>query len=343
MDAITVSLCMIVKNEEAVLRRCLDGVKDLMDEIIIVDTGSTDRTKEIAKEYTGLVYDFEWCDDFSAARNYAFSKATMDYIYSADADEVLDEENQKQFGYLKQCMVPEVEIVQMHYLTRAKHNTVENFCDELRPKLFKRVRGFTWIDPVHETIRLMPLVFDSDIKILHLPEESHGKRDFSIFEKNTKKEEGISNRIGYMYAKELYKCGDVNDLGNAVAYFESKKEDPDMQIEAYIVLARFYRYCKDLEKFRAEIIENLFLYEYSEICYEMGEFFLELGENEVAMDWFARAMTDSRSVVSIESTGALPLGGLERANRFLGREEEAKKYEQMKENWKLPCEGVEGE
>ena len=57
---ITISLCMIVKNEEKVLARCLDSIADLMDEIIIVDTGSSDNTKEIAKKYTDKIYDFAW-------------------------------------------------------------------------------------------------------------------------------------------------------------------------------------------------------------------------------------------------------------------------------------------
>ena len=90
---ISISLCMIVKNEEKVLSRCLDSLKGLMDEIIIVDTGSTDRTKEIARQYTDKVYDFFWCEDFAAARNFSFSKATMEYIYAPDADEYLDETN----------------------------------------------------------------------------------------------------------------------------------------------------------------------------------------------------------------------------------------------------------
>ena len=64
---ISISLCMIVKNEERVLERCLQSLQGLMDEIIIVDTGSTDRTKEIAKKYTDKIYDFTWIDDFSAA------------------------------------------------------------------------------------------------------------------------------------------------------------------------------------------------------------------------------------------------------------------------------------
>ena len=71
---VSISLCMIVKNEEQVLARCLDSVRGLMDEIIIVDTGSTDQTKAIAAKYTDKIYDFEWISDFAAARNFAFSK-----------------------------------------------------------------------------------------------------------------------------------------------------------------------------------------------------------------------------------------------------------------------------
>ena len=93
----TISLCMIVKNESAVLARCLDSIADLMDEIIIVDTGSTDNTKEIAAQYTSRIYDFKWTSDFSAARNFSFSKATMEYIYTADADEILDDANRERF------------------------------------------------------------------------------------------------------------------------------------------------------------------------------------------------------------------------------------------------------
>jgi glycosyltransferase involved in cell wall biosynthesis len=71
------SLCMIVKNEEKVLRRCLDPVKGIVDEIIIVDTGSTDNTKEIAKDYTDKIFEFKWNNNFSEARNYAASKARV--------------------------------------------------------------------------------------------------------------------------------------------------------------------------------------------------------------------------------------------------------------------------
>ena len=74
----TVSLCMIVRNEEKVLARCLDSVRGIADEICITDTGSTDKTREIARKY-GTVQAFPWCDDFSAARNFSCAQARMDY------------------------------------------------------------------------------------------------------------------------------------------------------------------------------------------------------------------------------------------------------------------------
>lgn len=83
------SLCMIVKNEENVIERCLDSVKDYVDEIIIIDTGSTDRTVKIVRRYTGHVYDFQWVNDFSAARNASIAHATSPWNLILDADEYM--------------------------------------------------------------------------------------------------------------------------------------------------------------------------------------------------------------------------------------------------------------
>ena len=83
------TLCTIVKNEEATLSRTLDSVKGVVDEIVVVDTGSRDRTREIARESGARVYDFEWCDDFAAARNESLKHARGDWILVLDADEVL--------------------------------------------------------------------------------------------------------------------------------------------------------------------------------------------------------------------------------------------------------------
>ncbi|PLR78240.1 hypothetical protein CU633_06910 [Bacillus sp. V3-13] len=91
MSKITVSLCMIVKDEETHIRRCLESAAKQVDEIIIVDTGSTDSTVRIAKEFGAQIFNFKWEKDFAAARNFSLEHATSDYILVLDADEFLDE------------------------------------------------------------------------------------------------------------------------------------------------------------------------------------------------------------------------------------------------------------
>ncbi|WP_370456783.1 glycosyltransferase [Bacillus sp. SH5-2] len=74
----TISLCMIVRDEQNTIGRCLDAVEKIVDEIIVVDTGSIDRTKEIVARYTSNIHNFPWIDDFAATRNFSFSKATQE-------------------------------------------------------------------------------------------------------------------------------------------------------------------------------------------------------------------------------------------------------------------------
>ncbi|MCI1958912.1 MAG: glycosyltransferase family 2 protein [Clostridia bacterium] len=192
---ITISACLIVKNEEKILARCLDSLKEIADELIIVDTGSDDGTKQIALSYTDKVYDFKWEDDFSSARNFSFSKSSMEYIYTADADEVIDTENRRKFIKLKQSLLPEIEIVQMLYKNQLKHNTTYNFDKEYRPKLYKRLRNFKWQDPIHESVVLEPVIYNSDIEIIHMPKSNHGKRDFNIFQKLIKQGKTLSIKV----------------------------------------------------------------------------------------------------------------------------------------------------
>lgn len=87
----TISVCIICKDEEKLIKQCLESVKNIADEIIIVDTGSTDNTLEIAKEYTDEIHKVIWEEDFSKARNKALSFATMDWILVIDCDEELYE------------------------------------------------------------------------------------------------------------------------------------------------------------------------------------------------------------------------------------------------------------
>lgn len=310
---IKISLCMIVKNEADILARCLNSVCDLMDEIIIVDTGSTDNTKEVALKYTDRVYDFAWENDFSAARNFSFSLANMDYIYAPDADEVLDDANRKKFLQMKELLLPEVEIVQMKYRTVSEFNTVLNAKTEYRPKLFKRLRQFEWIDPIHETVRLTPVVYDSEIEILHMPQSLHHKRDFSIFLSAFEKEGTFPPKLCSMYAKELFKTGDEKDFSDALPIFRQLYDtntDADAQKEASCVLAHAYRLCGDTNHFFQMTLRDMLTTPCAEICLELGNYFEAAKDYDEASLWYYNAAHEASSILDVHTSGDLPLLGL---------------------------------
>lgn len=327
---ITISLCMIVKNEEAVLARCLDSVADLVDEIIIVDTGSTDKTKEIAAGYTRKIYDFEWVDDFSKARNFAFSKATMEYIYSADADEVLDGENRERFRILKEHLLPEIEIVQMKYGNQLSFGTVYNFDEEYRPKLFKRLRSFIWEEAIHETVRVHPVIFDSDIVITHMPTSAHGDRDLRNFEKQIAAGKKLSKRLQNMYARELLMVGSEESVRKAEAYFTGVSMEPEadteLLMEAYCILVRAARWKEDHVALMKYALKAVALEGCSEICCELGLFFEQTGDFEEAAIWYYNAAYGTQPVLVKASAEKEPLEGLVRCYHALGMEEQEDNY-----------------
>lgn len=102
MKSPLISLCMIVKNEEAILPRCLASVQNVVDEMIIVDTGSTDKTREVAQAAGAKLYEFQWIDDFSAARNYSLAQASGKWILVMDADEELERDSGRRMRELAQ-------------------------------------------------------------------------------------------------------------------------------------------------------------------------------------------------------------------------------------------------
>lgn len=301
---ITISLCMIVRNEEAVLARCLDSIADLMDEIIIVDTGSTDATREIAARYTDKIYHFTWVDDFSAARNFSFSKATKDYIYCADADEVLDEENRERFRQLKQVLLPEIDIVQMKYGNQLEFGTTYNFDEEYRPKLFKRLRQFTWIEPIHETVQIAPVIFDSDIVICHKPHGSHAARDFAAFLRIHENGGRLSAKLHNMYARELFIAGSDEDFLRAEPVFTHTitEEDrtPDELKEAFCVLAKAARLRGDVHNFFKNALKCVADNGCSEICFELGEYYADAQDMKEAVMWYYNAAYETEPVLNIK-------------------------------------------
>lgn len=336
---ITISACLIVKNEEKVLKRCLECVKVFADEIIIVDTGSTDNTKKIASEYTDKIYDFNWINDFSAARNESFSKATMDYIYVADADEVIDTENIHKILELKQVILPDIDIVQMLYTNQLQHNTTYNYDEELRPKLYKRIRRFRWVDQVHEAVELSPMIYDSDIKIIHLPLNNHAKRDFSVFQNLIKRGGVLSKKLKNMYAKELYISGDKEDFLEAFEYYKSLLFEYVTVDELKViqcVLVKAARYKNDFNELMKNALKNVANEKASaEVCYELGEYYYELLDYHEAILWYYNAAYETESELNIHYSGDYPLKRLWQCYEKLGNEEQLAIFKKEYESWTI--------
>ena len=311
---ITISVCMIVKNEHDSLGRCLESLKDIADEIIVVDTGSTDDTKDIAARYTDKIYDFEWTGSFSDARNYSFSLATCDYIYQADADEELDKENIKKFLDMKQVLLPEIDIVQMYYCNQLENNTIYNFDRELRPKLFKRLRQWEWQETIHEAVRLDPVIYDSDIDIIHRPGEGHARRDLAAFERLLEKGEPLSKRLIEIYAKELYIAGEDENFLKAKDYFmglSDSETDEKLVAVVFAISARACRLAGDIAGFHKYALRaaagNMMC---SELCCELGAYYSELGDINEARLWYYNALNETEPVMNIKYGGEIPQDAL---------------------------------
>ncbi len=334
----TVSVCMIVKNEQKVLQRCLESLKGLYEELIIVDTGSTDNTKNIASAYTNKIYDFVWIDDFSAARNFAFSLCTQQYIYTVDADEVLDETNRNKFLLLKQNILPEIEIVQMYYVNSKNENSVYNFQKELRPKLFKRLREFVWIDPIHERVRLQPIVYDSDIEILHMPEGEHTNRDLSILTKLAQQGKVFSDTLFKMYARELFKAGTTQQLTNSKHYFLNALENNTLgekrQI-CQIILSKIALTENNIHSFFKHCISQKTEGITSEICYLLGEYFYTQNDIEEGLSWYQYAL-ETLPCMDIHCCGDKALFAIAKCFETLGQKQQSQHYMQMAQNWTPP-------
>ena len=287
----TISLCMIVKNEEATLERCLASIQDIVDEIILVDTGSTDKTKEIAQEFSAKIYDFQWIDDFSAARNYSFSQATMDYILWLDADDIILPEDGQKLKELKNVLNPLVDVVMMKYNTGfdAQGNVTFSF---YRERLSKRSCNFKWHEPVHEYLQYGGKLISVDICVTHKKiHPSTPGRNLSIYKKMIANGQELTARGLYYFARELKDNGRTLD---AIEYFNKFLDSERGWVEDNICacgeLAKCYKNIGDRQKYLQSLL-NSFKYDAprAEICCYIGYFFKDQNEFKIAAFWFELA------------------------------------------------------
>lgn len=290
---ITISLCMIVKNEEESLERCLQSVRDIVDEIIIVDTGSTDRTKEIAGKWTPNVFDFNWIHDFSAARNFSFTQATMDYILWLDADDVLLPEDNLKLSHLKQFLSPAVDAVSMQY--HCDFDDQGNVTLNVRrTRLVKRSRNYQWKGAVHEDLSIrVGTIYDSDIVVTHRKNHSTSipDRNLKIYENLLAQGKEFSSQDMLHYAMELHQHRFYQKATESYLKF-MEMEDISIEDRIYVCskLADCYYHLGDRKKER-EFIFKSFEYDTprSEFCCRLGYYFLEISQFSQASFWYKLA------------------------------------------------------
>ena len=286
-----ISLCMIVRDEEEVLERCLRSVREVVDEIIIVDTGSVDRTKEIAKKYADNVLDFEWVDDFAAARNYSFAQATKDYIMWLDADDVLLDSDGQGFKELREQLDGEINRVTMPYHLGIDSNG--NVTHRLRRnRIVRRTAGFMWVGKVHEYLDVFGEVIESDVAITHKKEKAHTQRNLEIFLRMRENQEPFTLRDTLYFANELMYNGRKEE---AITYFEEFLAKEGGWVEDKITACLHLSHCyKGIDD--SQILRYLFkTFEYdkprAEACNEIGQYFMELHQLEQAVYWLELIFT----------------------------------------------------
>lgn len=228
-----VSVCIIGKNEEKFLEGCLQHLTPYDWEIIFVDTGSTDKSKEIAAKYTDNIYDFEWIKDFSAARNFAASKATRDWILSIDCDEYLE-------PFSAASLLTKLKAYPDSSASIDIHNLTADLADYTRTEVYRLYpkTKFHWVNAIHEQLvridSYAATSFHSGIKAKHYGYIS-GMKDLK--EKNLRNLELLLNIIEkepdnpYHYYQAGISYMNLRDYDNAVTYLTKATEyDVDPKI-----------------------------------------------------------------------------------------------------------------
>jgi len=290
----TISLCMIVRDEEEVMARCLSSVKDAVDEIIIVDTGSTDKTKEIAASFNAKVFDFKWINHFSDARNYSFDQATSDYILWLDADDILEPEDTATLKELKEQAQFTYDSVtfKYHLSFDEKGNPTYSF---RRNRLVKRSKGFRWHGAVHEYLAVHGDTLNADIAVVHKKVRSSSDRNLNIYLARLAEGEQFSPRDQYYFANELR---DHARYEEAIEWYETFLNGGMGWIEDNIAACMRQSICYNaIGKEQQAILSLLRALHYDrprpDFCCQLGSLFVQAKHFNSAIYWYEQALRTS--------------------------------------------------
>lgn len=297
----TLSLSMIVKNESEVLGRALETARIYADEIVVVDTGSTDDTVEIAKNYTDRVYTYDWCDDFAAARNFALSKCTGDYWMWLDADDRVPFSTAKSLARYFRKLDRGTDIVMLPYVleTDSFGKPIYSF---YRERIIRNRPDFVWFGRVHEAVALHGNIVRAPYSVLHAKPENRatGTRNLDIYKKMISGGARLEPRELYYYARELYHNNEISAAADAFTEFIKLPNGfAANKIDACLMSARCYSRMGDKAAAYGALFDS-FRYGLptGEVCCEIALTFFADNDYKSAAYWFERA---ARSKPDIDS------------------------------------------
>ena len=332
----TVSLCMIVRNEEKILKRCLDSIHGLVDEILIADTGSADRTKEIAKEYTSKIWDFPWTDDFSAARNFIIAKARSEYFMWMDADDILPAEHTAAFAHMKEDLDPRTDMVLLPYHTAFDDlgRPVFSCC---RERLIRNHKGYCFHGRVHEAIPLSGNVIFRNIPIEHRKAgTSDPDRNLRIYQHMLDDGTPFDARDLYYYGRELFDHTDYEESKKILLDFLERKDGwVKNKMDAVRILACCHKNLGREQEVLHVLLKGLaYGVPSGELCCDLGRCFMEQEQYDAAAYWFRRALSSERDMASgafiqEECYGFYPAISLCVCYDRLGDRGKARKYNEL--------------
>lgn len=284
----TLSVTLICKNEQDNLTRLLPMLK-FADEIVVVDTGSTDNTLQVAKSYTDKVYDFTWCDDFSKARNYAIKQATCDYVMWLDADDVLPQTTQQALKAWK--LAPDRADV---YYVKYTMNSAFPFWF-WRERIVKRCKQCRFKGFIHETISPFGATEYLNCEILHCPSASHERRNLRIYERALAENRRFSLRDKFYYAKTLLECGQINAaLPLVLKFARNKRANSIDRVEGYAILANNALFKEQTDVALGFLAESVkLLPPNGEICCLFGQCYMQKRSYLYASQWYAYALSSN--------------------------------------------------
>jgi|AGTN01.1.fsa_nt_gi Glycosyltransferases involved in cell wall biogenesis len=329
------SLAMIVRDSEDMIERCLKSVAGLCDELIVVDTGSVDDTRDSARKMGAKVYEFEWIDDFSAARNRSFELCTSDWIIWLDSDDTISAASRDALIKLKNTKCnDELDTVVIPY-----HYNFDEFDNNqfflYRERLLRRQANPRWQYPVHECIAVPPerTLRVHDIFIEHRPTKESllrkpAARNLNILEKAISAGDNRP-RMQFYYANELFDNGRIEE---SIPVYEGFLLVADRGWEKYHAIRRLSVACQKTENEEKALnwakaaIETA--PERAEAYVETGTIYFKRGETQLAIPFFLKAIeleVPATSFVNPDAYGWLPHDFL--AACYLAEEEYGKALE----------------